>query len=388
MRSKVGIITHYYKSQNYGGNLQAYALVKVIEGIGDFDVEQICYDTTPLVSKKGKITLKKLIRLPKKLLSAITNKKSRKQLILKDSEYAKDFEQRECAFLAFNSQKIKHSQTVYNKFNIDQANGKYDFYITGSDQVWNPKAVHPAYLLDFVKGAKKLSYAASMACDVLTEKQKKMFKESLKDFSGISVREQKAVEHLQPLTDKCVRCDLDPTLLLKREDWDKVISDDQPTEKYMFCYFLGQDLRPRLLASEYAKKNDLKIVTLPFMQGHFRDCDKDFGDQKLFDVDPLKFVWLIKSATVVFTDSFHAMVFSNLYKKDYVIFARGKDDMMNSRIYQLIDLFGGERKFINQEDKYNLAYVEQNVKYENVGDARIEQMRVLAVKYLRDSLKK
>ncbi len=385
MSERVGIITHYYNSQNYGGNLQAYALVKVIENIGDYQVEQICYDTTP-IAEKSKITLKKLIRLPKRVLSSIANKKAQKQIAVKDGEYANCFKQRAQAFNAFNKNKINHGTTVYNKTNVDNANGEYDYYITGSDQVWNPKAVHPAYLLDFVKGKPKFSYAASIACDQLTDKEKQMFKTSLKDYSGISVRENKAIELLQPLTEKKVRCDLDPTLLLTKEDWDKVIEQGEPSEKYMFCYFLGDDMRLRALATEYAKKHDLKIVTLPFMQGHYRDCDKDFGDQKLFDVDPLKFVWLIKHASVVFTDSFHAMVFSNVYKKDYIIFARGKGDLMNSRIYQLIELFGGAEKFVNEQDKYTINYIENNLKWLDSQGASIDEKRTASIEYLKDLL--
>lgn len=385
MGNTVGIITHYYNSQNYGGNLQAYALVKAIEKIGDFNVEQICYDTTP-IKKNGKITFKKLIRLPKKLLCAMIDKKNQKKIAHKDKEYAKDFEQRASAFWAFNREKIKHSNKVYNKLNICDAGCDYDIYITGSDQVWNPKAVHPAYLLDFVKGKPKFSYAASVACESLTENQKQMFKESLKDYSGISVREQKAIDLLQPLTDMPIRCDLDPTLLLTKEEWDNVIDRDTPSEKYMFCYFLGEDLRARELSNVYAKKKGLKIITLPFMQGHYRACDENFGDQRLFSVDPLKFVWLVKHAQVVFTDSFHAMLFSNIYSKNYIVFARGKDDLMNSRIYQLIDLFGGEEKFVNTDDKYDLTYLENNAEWIDCQRSCVDEKRDLAMEYLKESL--
>ena len=39
---KVGIITQYYKSINYGGNLQAYALCVALNKMG-ISAEQLCY---------------------------------------------------------------------------------------------------------------------------------------------------------------------------------------------------------------------------------------------------------------------------------------------------------------------------------------------------------
>ena len=59
---KVGIITHYYESQNYGGNLQAWALCKVLNGLG-YEAEQISYKRSPKKTFIGNVkkTVKKII---------------------------------------------------------------------------------------------------------------------------------------------------------------------------------------------------------------------------------------------------------------------------------------------------------------------------------------
>ena len=127
---RVGIITHYYKSENYGGNLQAYALCKVIEGLGH-EVEQISLNRA---KDKGivfslKRTINKTLRL--------------------DIRNVSNFKKRRKSFLEFNLGKIPHSKE-YSEKTINQSVNEYDAFITGSDQVWHPYAVCNAYLLTFV----------------------------------------------------------------------------------------------------------------------------------------------------------------------------------------------------------------------------------------------
>lgn len=336
---KIGIITHYYKSENYGGNLQAYALCEYIKKL-NLDAEQISYVRK---SHSLKYYVWKTIR-------ALKNYKN--VLIWSDLKKRRD------AILKFNQGMIKHSEFFTDK-TLKNANNKYDVFITGSDQVWHPSAVCPAYLLDFADKSKtKISYAASFAMDNIPEEKKEMYKESLKDFSAISVREKNAVDIVKNLTEKSVECTLDPTLLLSRKDWDEVSEEKNIPEKYIFTYFLGNSENHRNIAKEYAEKNNLKIVTLPFLTGKFRKSDKNFGDYRLFDVSPAQFISLVKNAECIFTDSFHASVFSIIYNKEFFVFERSFKTSMGSRLNTLTEMFDVTDRFLNTKEKCDISYIE------------------------------
>lgn len=124
---KIGIITFYYNSINYGGVLQAYALEAFLIQNGYKETEQICY--RPLYSTK----LNKLFNL-KKVIGRISNKLSHRKF---KSEYAKSLLGKQESFKDFTEGVIKHSDCVYNAENIEDAVKEYDFFIVGSDQVWN-----------------------------------------------------------------------------------------------------------------------------------------------------------------------------------------------------------------------------------------------------------
>ena len=187
---KVGITTHYYNSNNYGGNLQAYALCQVLQKNG-VQAEQICYSAltkkrTPfqILKEKGLVAFCKLVA--KRVLGVF------KKIFNKNKKIKGFIAQRKANILAFN-QKIPHSDVVYNQDNIVEANDKYDMFITGSDQVWHPSAINKAYTLEFVKNKPKISYAASLSVSELSDNQKEYFKEFIKDYSAVSVREENSV---------------------------------------------------------------------------------------------------------------------------------------------------------------------------------------------------
>ena len=341
---KIGIITHYYNSENYGGNLQAYALCRAIKSLGH-NAEQICYNRLAKESLKVK-----LARAYYSVLEKIDFRNAMNKI-------------RKKSILQFNQAFIPHSDIVYDSANIKKSIDKYDAFITGSDQVWHPDAICDAYLLSFVPSTKiKLSYAASIAKDSLTEEQKKRFEKALYDFRAVSVREEKAIDLLNDISPKDVELTLDPTLLLSKEQWLE-IADNYYENKiegdYLFCYFLGSNENQRKLAMEYAKKHNLKIVNLPHLLGKYRKCDKDFGDYQLYDVTPNMLISLIKNAECIFTDSFHATVFSLLLEKEHFVFERNASSTMNSRIYNLISIFDTNDRFCDSKEKETISYIDK-----------------------------
>ena len=355
MNKRVGIVTHYYKSSNYGGNLQAYALCRALNKLKGVQAEQICYDFQGEIAPKSfkeKLQGKSLSEIIKIVWGKIYTR-------LHAEEISKIYANHARAFQDFNECVIPHGASVYDYKCVNACVEDYDAFITGSDQVWNLTAYRPTFFLDFAPSTKtKISYAASIALPSLTDAQKQIFKNSLQDYTAVSVREKSAVKLLDALSPMPVQVTLDPTLLLTREDWDEVCADRLVDGEYIFCYFLGDNPKSRKITEKYAKKRGLKIVSVPFVGGVVTATDKKFGDERLIDVSPQAFLSLVKHAKCVFTDSFHAVVFSNIYEKEYFVFNRSKKGEMSSRIVDITELFGQTEHFCAGADKESVAYVE------------------------------
>ena len=131
MKKKVGIITYYYKNHNYGGLLQAYALQYKLSKLG-FDAEQISFDE-PRVGHNSNNAKAKLKKFAKRILYFSRDKTRTKM----NETISSDINTRNHAFERFANDVIPHS-SVYNVNTIKTAGSKYDVFITGSDQVWNP----------------------------------------------------------------------------------------------------------------------------------------------------------------------------------------------------------------------------------------------------------
>lgn len=358
---KIGIVTMYYGSKNYGGNLQAYALCEAIKKLdASYEVEQISYSKSCPKLRDRRMSPLQFVKKGIRFVWYKTGRRLIRYLAsLKDRKYRVPLSARTAAILDFNQNKIPHSR-VYNAETIANAAGEYDVFITGSDQVWNPMWYNPAYRLDFVpKGKVKLSYAASISRDSLSPEEQAVFSQSLADYTGISVREEKAIELLSPLVSQEVEWVLDPTLLLSREEWDTVATERLIPERYLFCYFLGEGTAERELATAYAEAHGLTLVTLPFLHGVPRDCDRGFGEKQLYAVSPADFVSLVKHAECIFTDSFHATLFSGIYGRQYVAFERSLGGhSMGSRLSSLLSLYETEERFCDTPERATLAYIE------------------------------
>lgn len=355
---KIGILTHYYNSVNYGGNLQAYALCKVLEEMGH-QPQQLQIDHAPecqnlLVPSQKNGGLRKLKQLAKPVARLLIPSYRRKW------QQNKAVRQRlQMRFSRFNRQLTPHSEGVYTSKTVSNALSCYDAFLTGSDQVWNPIWYFPPFFLDFVpSNVPKLAYSASIGQTTLPESVRDCYRNHLKDFIGVSVREEDAVGLLEGVAPGEVEWVLDPTMLLSREQWLE-IAEPSPIEKpYVFCYFLGNDPDSRRLAAEYAKKKGLTLVTIPNATGLQHSNDEGFGDIRLDDPSPEAFLGMIEKADHIFTDSFHATVFSLIFGRQFVTFPRQGHRQMNSRIIFLTELFDATGRFCDTGEKMNLTWVE------------------------------
>lgn len=330
---KIGIVTLYKNSVNFGGLLQAKALVQALKNMGH-QAEQIdlgefstAYKSRGLFSKIHEHGIKYAAEL---LYGRLRSTKSHvtidaSQSIQRCGQYR---------------QSIPHTSRI-DEDDLAQLNDVFDLFITGSDQVWNPKWMRSVYLLDFAT-KKKISYAASIARYDFSRFEKNMLQNAVKTFHWVSVREASAVDFLQR---ECnVKADhvLDPTMLITAEQWEQ---DEEPVDvqgKYVFCYFLKQTAEKRKYAQEFAKKYDCQII-YPVFNGMFFDWnDAQSQERMIYETGPREFLYLLHHADYVLTDSFHGTVFSVIYQRPFSHLLRESTSFagnMNSRIHSLLKSF-------------------------------------------------
>ena len=348
---KIGILTFFYNTINYGGALQAYALSKVLNDKG-FHAEQISYkiqSTNQHESILHRIKRKGVLSIAAKLIDMVYCK-------LNANRIAKLKEQKQEAFKHFTGEMIPHTEKIYTSNIIKETVALYDAFITGSDQVWN--GYDYAYYLDFVPESKqKISYAASIARASLSGSQKEVFRKSLSTFDSVSVREAEAVALLKDVTVNEPVLVADPTLLLAKEDWELVCQECAVDGDYVLCYFLGDNRKAKMLAKKFANQNELKTVFIPINYGIASVFDAQYADISRNDVSPQQFIYLIKNAKYIFTDSFHAMVFSFLFRKQFFIFKRNKQNEMSSRIDNVAEYFNASARVCFTNERETIQYI-------------------------------
>lgn len=386
---KVGIITLYYKNYNYGGLLQAYALVSFLNKQGVL-CEQISFNlkkdapvittSETLLQKLKRKGIKGIFGFVKRKINYLKKKPSKEKVCI--------LEKQSVVFDRFIDEKVLHSNKVYNYKNIYETLDNYDAFITGSDQVWNFKFYREEFFLDFVPSNKtKISYAASLGSNVLSEQQKIVMRNSLKDYKAISLREESNLALIEDISQIRPIAVLDPTLLLTKKDWETLASERVIKDKYVYCYFLGNNKQSKKIAQKFAKEHNLKTVNILYSSGgHFVKRD-NFGDVKLETASPEEFISLIKHAEYVFTDSFHAVVFSNVFKKDYFVFDRDKNGDMNSRIIDITSLFNEKERFVKNSIQNKYSYIKNlNPIDYTKPNPKFEELYNRSVNFLKENL--
>lgn len=260
-----------------------------------------------------------------------------------------------------------------------------DVYICGSDQIWNfnsPKGTDPAYYLGFITGKPKYSYAASMALqkDAIPGSFYKFLSERLSDFTGISVREDIAVDIIQPHVKQKVEHVLDPVFLLDIEDWDKVESSAESTlekDSYILMIPMGDGISVHKTAIKYKEEMGVPLYNITFSQKRVIGVDKCFNA-----CSPQMFLRLIKNAKLVVTNSFHGTAFSIIFNRDFVCC---HIPGTSSRIESLLRSFSMEDHMIHNDDVRSINYMKIGKSYNQFGQTK--KSRIYLTDIFRNSYK-
>jgi hypothetical protein len=368
---KIGILT-FHCADNYGAVLQAFALQSVIEALG-VKAEIIDYR-------------------PEKLIETYRIKKPDKfnfinygKYIAVKSLFSKKFEKRVKLYDEFRNNYLKLSKSRYFKsLEIEKNPPEYDIYIVGSDQVWNPKHIEQyghAYLLNFVqKKTKRISYAASVV-ERIPDYLINIYKENLNKFDSISVREKSSKNILKEIIDKHISVVVDPVLLIEKSRWDDLIKGvKKSADDYIFVYDLVKDELIYKTANYLSLKTHLPVIT--FSYNFYKNLYSNYIGSIYFK-GPEDFIWCIKNAKFVLTNSYHGFIFSLIYEKPFIVLPH---PTRGSRMRYLLDELGIPEKLIDNENDVPKKINEiDNIKYENI-KYKINLLKESSVSYLKKAI--
>ncbi len=346
---KIAILTQPLRT-NYGGILQAYALQTVLQRRGHEVViinrEYQDYPSIKLLCLRVGAILKSIIRryiLGKKEY-IIMNPFSSLFRTKWDGYIVQPFVKKKVC----QSPEIRNSESMRRYF----AKEKFDCYIVGSDQVW--RSCYSPCITDFFlksvpdeSNARRIAYAASFGTDQweMTSFETEECAHLAKMFDAISVREESGVSLCkQHLGVDAVHL-LDPTLLLDVEDYIKLFNESgvPKSSGNLFCYVL--DKNPVV-------DNIINILEEDGFTPLYANLDTTPTIENPRPVQLTIEEWLrgFYDADFVVTDSFHACVFSILFRKPFVVY--GNIGRGLSRINSLLKIFTMEGRLVSSADEF------------------------------------
>ena len=340
MNSKsAGIIT-LYASQNFGAFLQGYAMQTTLQKLG----------YTPEFIKYSGLDIHEFLFMVKT--------KNVRLAAFRLMQFAKYMRSRNL---------LKVAQSRYH--------GEYkDAVVIGSDTLWdvqNP-TIHDSnfYLGKGLNCNNIIAYAPSANGTSPKEFCEHYGSDEKFDaFTAIGVRDNNTAKLVQDVSGKKAEIVLDPTLLLKKEDYPVV----KPQEQYKYVLVYGYSFRPeeQKVIKEYANRIGVKTISIGLLNSW---CDKN-----VVATVP-EFLGYINSAEGIFTATFHGTIFSIIMEKQFITFARS-----NYKVLDNLEKLGLNSRNASQANVDCSILMEKEIDYFSVNE-RIAFLREKSMSFLRDSL--
>lgn len=351
---KAGIITFHFP-YNCGAVLQCVALQTVLE---DFDCEvQVInyrpwYHQNRYIPRKnpvyyglkctapkyeGDMMLKRIYRGARGFAGTVRSWKNYKTVLPKHEKFE--------GFI----KKTLHETKVYRTVKKLQKDAPdCDLYISGSDQLWNAKitegVIDPAYLMDFGKdSAGRITYAVGVDFSALTY-PKEDLKPYLKKLDAISMREKECYGQIEELVgeDVYLHVDVDPTLLLDASEYEKHICKEVlEKEPFILTYTMPNETQAKVYnaAKILGEKLGIKVIDVC---GDPKTANKKVEDNRICGPD--EFLWYMKNASYVITNSFHGTAFSVIFRKQFVSIPH---TMTGYRVREVLEKVGLGNQWVN-----------------------------------------
>lgn len=359
---QIAIIT-FHRTNNYGAALQSYALQQALSS--EYRAEILDYRSPYLESL---------------YLGNNSDIKNKVRIIARRIVYpvkTSQLDRRKIRFAKFYQHFHVLSESVYDKTNIKSANERYDMFISGSDQVWNPHLSRGDwnYFLEFASSTKRYSYAASISMNN-TDEENDRIKNDLSQFQSILVREKRSIDFLKSLDINGAVAVCDPVFLMSTDKWEKIFtaSEANKPKKYILLYTVANVEYAESFARKLAKERNLTIISI----GSNQSVKTIKGVESILDSGPAEFLDYIKNAECVVTSSFHAMAFSIIFNVPFYYELCKDGSNNNERLENIAKIFRLENREIIDDkpitNKDGIDWESVNASLENY---RNESMQVL-----------
>ena len=382
---KIGIVTLPLHN-NYGGYLQNYALQVVLKKLG--------HDSITLNQRLRKESLKEYINTILKpniktlFLSLVGKSGNRTFVRLHGNKLHYKLWDRP---LYFFDKYIVHTEPLNPNKGFKNVCVKYqlDALLAGSDQVWRPRYVENLstnYLaFENKSNVKKISYAASFGTDQweYDEKDTKACRDYVKDFSLVTVREKSAVSMcLEHFGIEAYQV-LDPTMLLEKEDYVKIVEAEKEPESKgnLFCYILDNSPSKSGLVEKVASELGLTpfYVNIGESTIHYSKSYILSNVERFKNPSVTKWLRGFMDANMVIADSFHAVAFSIVFNKPFWVI--GNKTRGLSRFYSILELFHLENRLLDEFEISNTFEWNQPIDWDDVNrirnDWKVESLAIL-----------
>ena len=365
----VGLQTPHY-APNYGAKLQAFAVAEALRQLG-FDIEYIN-------------------RRP--LKASMYNGLIDRWLMSKEEHRIEKLMQFEDDWLQPQTKPL-YSNDDFKNLDVS----KYYAVVVGSDQMWRDDYFHAGFELTpylfYVDSSKikKIAYAISFGKDTCKhpEARKKEIKRLIHQFSSLSVREKSGVNILRGEFDAKGVWVCDPTLLHKAKTYiDKFhLVKSQENNHIITSYILDQSTCFFKKSEKIAQMMELPLVPLAKKRTSELLYKRYFNRIPRCSKMPSVTEWLnqIYTSDFVVTDSYHGLLFSIIFRKQFVVYDRtaGGSERYNS----ILDHLGLKDRLFNKEDCIDSVVnkLKEEIDYEAV-EHKLDAFRALSIEYLRSAL--
>ena len=344
--ARIGIMT-FLHNENCGSSLQALALQRTIRELGH---EPLGLDYRPDRAEQ----VRNLLRSHNSPAVVLDSMRRRQGHGERNTE----------GFDRFNRTELNLSPRCAGRRDLARAAADCDVLLAGSDQVWSPEWLNPAYFFDFI------DYACSLGVRVAPGKAKEaMLRKLCAGFRQISVREEEGKALLSGLLPgRTISVMPDPVFLRTRDDWTSLAGAPE-TEDTLAAYFIKDDPAYPGRAAGLAAQTGLKLRPLAITPGMLALPDATPNP------DPLAWLRALAASSRVITDSFHGAAMAAILGKPLTIVRRWRDDdpqSKNSRIDQLMRQMGWDR--------------DDDCRPSVVGAIRLDGLRALGISWLRAAI--
>lgn len=353
---KIGLIT-FHDTTNFGSLLQTYGLYKKVQELG-YEIDVVDYQCKSIVKREVPQPFR-LFQSPRGIIKDI----------LIESVNRRKYK----ALSKFLHENMTLS-AVCDRFSVKKMSAQYDKFIIGSDIVWGMDIIEGdlTYFLNFENDSRKKTAFSSSVGNPWNEQDKKLIEPLLSDFCYIAVREDESADWVEELTGKRPDVVCDPTMLIDSKEWLKYTYPRKDKENYVLVYFDSKNGECLSAAIKYAKANHLKVKYINY------GLPKK-GVQNIKPISLEDFLSLINDAAKVFTASYHGMLFSIYFNKQFVYFNRAHKSRMNTLARKLhVQDCDGEGKDVLDMPHVNYEIVNKAVEeYRGYSIERLKKLLTL-----------